>query len=105
MTDEEFKDIRERYPDITTEEGVSLSYNNWYKCRINFYEKNVKELKYSLQDFFKNGKTWKCDDEDKDWYKSFLRDLKNNLESAHKQCMIEYRNHLEGLNPPSCYKF
>jgi len=105
MTDEEFKDIRERYPDITSEEGTCLSYTNWYKCRVGFYEKGAKELKDALQDFFKNGRSWTRSDEDKEWYKSFLRDLKNNLESAHRDCMAEYKNHLEGLNPPSCYKF
>lgn len=77
---------------------------NWYKSRIRFYESDIKMLKESLQDVFKNGKSWNCSEEDIDWYKSFVRELKNNMESVYKECMLEYKHHREGLNPPSCYE-
>jgi hypothetical protein len=108
MTEEELKDIKNRYPDITEEESDGLSWTDWYKCQIIFYEKTIKDVKESLQDFFKNHKTWISNgapEEDIEWYKDLLRDLKNGLEQGHRECMLEYKHHREGLNPPSCYKF
>lgn len=70
-------------------------------------EKSVKDTKDSLQSFFKNHKTWISNgipEEDIEWYKDFLRDTKNGLESGHRDCMLEYKHHREGLNPPFCYK-
>lgn len=76
----------------------------WYKSRVRFYESDIKSLKECLQDVFKNGKNWACSEEDLDWYKSLVRELKNSMESAYKDCMLEYKHHREGLNPPCCYE-
>jgi len=108
MTEEEVREIKNRYPHITREESDGLTWTDWYKCRVIFFEKNIKEVKESLQNFFKNHKVWVSNgvpEDDIEWYKYFLRETKNNLESCHRDCMLEYKHHSEGLNPPACYKF
>lgn len=79
----------------------------WHKSRVRFYESTIKDVKETLQMFFKEHKTWidkGLPAEDAEWYKGFVRDLKNSLESGYKDCMLEYKHHREGMNPPGCYE-
>jgi len=79
----------------------------WFKDRVRFYEATIKDAKQTLQTLFKEHKDWIASgipEEDVDWYKGFVRDLKNSLESGYKDCLLEYKHHREGLNPPECYR-
>jgi uncharacterized protein YacL (UPF0231 family) len=86
-----------------TNEEVTI----WYKERVKFYESTVKDVKQIIQTLFKEHKDWTSKgvtEEEVDWYKGFVRELKNDLESGYKECILEYKNHKEGLNPPYCYR-
>lgn len=102
--DERFLDIKNRYPNITSEEVDLLSAEEFNKLSINFLERLIKDYKYMLQETFKTSSIWPIPKEDVDWYKTLLRDEKNALESVHRDMVNMQRNLREGLNPPFCYK-
>ena len=83
--DEKLPSIKERYPNITKEEVQLLPEVELNKLSIGLCERLIKSYKEMLQDVFKNGKNWKCSEEDLDWYKSHLREEKNSLEVYHKK--------------------
>jgi len=104
MTEEQFKDIRSRYPQITKQEVHSLTAEEFNKCSIALLELLIKECKDLLQDLFKTSKNWPCSEEDLEWLKNFVREQKNSLETYHKDMVSEQKNIREGLNPTFCYR-
>lgn len=107
MTDEQLRDVRSRYPDITEEELLSLPVEEWNKCSIALLEGIFKDYKDQLQDFFKNHKTWIANgasEETIEWFKDYMRENKNSVEAMLKERVAEQQYLRGGLNPPWVYK-
>jgi len=104
MTEEQFKDIRIRYPQVTEQEISSLTAEEFNRCSISLLETLIKDCKDFLQDLFKSSKNWPCSEEDLEWLKNFVREQKNSLEMMHKDMVSEQKNVREGLNPTFCYR-
>lgn len=105
MTEEQFKEIRTRYPQVTKQEINLLTAEEFNKLSIAHLELLIKDCKDMLQELFKSGKNWPCSEEDLEWMKNFVRENKNSMEMIHKDMVSEQKNVREGLNPTFCYKF
>lgn len=105
MTEEQFKEIRSRYPQVTKEEIGLLTAEEFNKLSIALLELLIKDCKDMLQELFKSGKNWQCSEEDLEWLKNFVRENKNSMEMMHKDMVSEQKNVREGLNPTFCYRF
>lgn len=104
MTPEQLSDIKKRFPKITREEVELVPVEEFNKMCITHQETLIKDYKNMIQDIFKNSKDYiNCDPEFLEWFKGFLRDEKNNLETRHKETVEEQRYLRDGLNPPFCY--
>ena len=108
MTEEQLKDIRNRYPDISDEELISLSPEDWNKCSIALLERISIDYKNQLQDIFKNHKNMIANgisEDDINWLKEYLRDCKNSVETLLRERVLEQQYLRSGLNSPWCYKY
>lgn len=74
-------------------------YKEHLKKLINIYQTRVTEYKSLFKDIHINKTVFEQDD----FYKSFLRELKNEDEKVLKELVSELTYYKQGLNPPFCY--
>jgi len=91
------QEIKKRYPNIAPEEAAALPWEELNKMSIGLMERLIKEYKDMLQNVFRNSKEFQCSEEDLEWYKTYLRDEKNSLETRHKIVVQHQRDIREGL--------
>jgi len=90
--------IRETYPNITSDEVMSLTTEELNKLSISLHEKCAKDYKVMLGGLFKDKNT-----DYPDWYKDLLREGKTSHERTLKELVLNQKYLREGLNPPYCY--
>lgn len=102
MTTEELIVIKNKYPNITDEELLSIPVEYFNSMRITLLEKLIKECKDMLKDLHKDINLY--NDEEIKFIRELLRDQKNSLECYHKDAVQDQLFLRNGLNPPLCYK-
>ncbi len=96
--------MKTRYPNINKEEICRITHEELNKMSISFLELLIKDYKEMIQYMFKNRKDFDCSEENFEWFKSYIREQKNNAELHHKNIVQEQNNIRSGLNPTFCYK-
>ena len=75
------------------------------KTLIRNTEERIVDYKNILKDIGQNKKLFLTDDESLEFYKSYVRDMKNKEEINLKKLVDERKFENENLNPTFCYKY